>query len=176
MCADIFRVYDYYDIHHFAPNIRETPLHVQSTFHPSRIRGDVYGIDQLPRLVEQLRPRIFFFVHDLWFYSLLSPCLGKYKRVMKVVQYCAIDSRIVEPRLIRALSTLDKLVVYTEFAKSALHNCGKTAPEEEPDDWVKIRCYTNAQWRNLHACCWGHAATLCDQMGRQDAGCAGAAP
>ena len=109
---------DRYEFHHFGINYKGPPLDCGWKVHPNELPGDIFGVDQLPRLFEKLQPRLLFFVHDLDLYFVHRPWLDKHRGECKIVSYFPIDGVDVDPAVLEGLTGLDKVVLFTEFAKS----------------------------------------------------------
>lgn len=117
------RLYSSFDASLFATNYRGTPPSRPFAVYTNRLTGDVYGREQLPTLLDRLRPQIVLLHHDTPFYGVHRPALDAYRRhhaAARVVVYCPVDW----PRLPSGVATVfrgvDALVLYTEFGRRVL--------------------------------------------------------
>lgn len=109
---------EHYDIHFIGIGYKGSVKAGRMTIYPCNLRGgDVFGAYQARGFVERFRPELVFLLNDSWI-------LGKYARVLanrpartKVVCYCPLDGKILDLALVEPLTSFDRLVVYTEFAR-----------------------------------------------------------
>lgn len=110
---------DDYDIHHFGINYKGPPRHGRWTIHPNEVPGDIHGIQQLPALLDRIQPDIIWIVHDLYLHSLHRKALAQRGHI-RVAHYCPVESRITRPEHVRKAEGLDRLVLYTDFARAEM--------------------------------------------------------
>jgi len=108
---------DRYAFHHFAINYNGPPLDCGWKVYPNELPGDIYGMEQLPQLIEKIRPALVLFVHDLCLYPIHKSGLVKRRGEFKVISYFPIDGVDANPAAIEQLDGLDRAVVFTEFAR-----------------------------------------------------------
>lgn len=102
-------------------DLREAGLTERNwTLHGNPSADDLFAELRLPALVEEIRPEIVVLYNDLgvidrYFYHLAATAHRS-----SVIGYCPVDGRIVLDDLVSGLAPLDKLVVFTEFARSAV--------------------------------------------------------
>lgn len=109
---------DHYDIHFIAIGHKGPMKTGRITVHPCNLRGgDVFGAYQAREFIEKHRPEVVFLVNDLWILSKYARSLADRASRTKVVCYCPLDGKIMDGGLIKPLTSFDRLVVYTEFAR-----------------------------------------------------------
>ncbi|HEV2757230.1 MAG TPA: glycosyltransferase family 4 protein [Actinomycetota bacterium] len=97
--------------------------------------GDPYGREQLPRLLDEVRPAVVLLHHDLYLYSVLEEPLAAYRATqshVRVVAYCPVEWESTPHGNVRTLAGSDVVVTYTEFgARSVEEAFGgrRDAPE-----------------------------------------------
>jgi glycosyltransferase involved in cell wall biosynthesis len=81
------------------------------------IGGDKWGVNRLRNMVEMLRPALVFLVNNF-------PAVESYLEQLRaasyrgrIVAYCPIEGGPIDPKMITGLRGLDKLVLYTRFAR-----------------------------------------------------------
>lgn len=111
---------DRYEFHHFGINYKGPPLDCGWNVYPNQRPGDIFGIEQLPLLMEKIQPRLLFFMHDMYLYLVHRPWLDEHRGECKIVSYFPIDGADVAPAMLDALTGLDRAVLFTEFAKSEI--------------------------------------------------------
>jgi D-inositol-3-phosphate glycosyltransferase len=81
--------------------------------------GDPYGREQLPRLLDEVRPDVVLLHHDLYLYSVLEEALTTRPHV-RVVAYCPVEWASTRPGNLRTLAGAGVVVTYTEFGARAV--------------------------------------------------------
>jgi D-inositol-3-phosphate glycosyltransferase len=109
-----------YEVHQFGLDVRDAVAGAPWPIHPNTLAGDPYGLDQLPALIESVRPNLLWIVNDMWLYLVHKQSLTKYADDLKIVLYCPIDGTDINPGSVRALRSLSRLVVFTEFARAQI--------------------------------------------------------
>jgi glycosyltransferase involved in cell wall biosynthesis len=82
------------------------------------VPGDNYGVEQLPGLLDEIRPDVVLLHHDATFFPMHRATLDAYRERCpdtRVVAYCPLDWAQVPPRL----AAVDLLVLYTRSAVAA---------------------------------------------------------
>lgn len=116
-----------FDLHVFSRGYAGPPPPERWTVHPNRSEADVWGIEQVPDLLERLRPDLVWIVYDAWLYLVHREALASYPTVL----YCPIDGPDPEPDTIGRLAPLARLVLFTEWARDTV--CGVAAPQPPID-------------------------------------------
>jgi glycosyltransferase involved in cell wall biosynthesis len=109
-----------YETHLFAINYRGPALEGDWTVHPNRVPGDNLGVEQLPALLNELRPDVVLIIHDWHLYVDHAPALMDAPKRPKTMLYCPVDGVAVDRRVVRGVSTVDRLVLFTEFARCVI--------------------------------------------------------
>jgi D-inositol-3-phosphate glycosyltransferase len=114
------RLADRHEIHYLGigysgETIRDRGL----TIHPTNPKGgDVFAAFQAKRLIEELKPDLVFILHDIWLFDHYLRILGPYRDRLKIVCYIPLDGKIINEEDAAALENADRVVVYTEFART----------------------------------------------------------
>jgi D-inositol-3-phosphate glycosyltransferase len=133
------RLADRYEIHYLGIGysgeiIRDRGL----TIHPTNPNGgDVFAAHQAARLIEAIDPALVFILHDIWCFGHYLRVLGPYRDRLKVACYIPLDGNIVHERDAAALEQADRVIVYTEFARTQFEGafgrlCASGAGESFP--------------------------------------------
>ncbi len=130
------RIKHKYDIHHLGINYFGDPHDTDWKVYVARLGGDVYGINRLQPLIETVKPRLVFFINDVWILVRYMPVLEKYKGKLKTVMYFPVDGEPFDPDIIKQLGSVNRLVAYNEFGRrvmqEAIENVRRETPEFEP--------------------------------------------
>lgn len=108
---------DRYIIHQFelSPGAAESRDWV---IHPNDIPWDYFGLEGLGKLLPRLNPDIVLIVKDLWYVpdylAIIRQSCGA-----RIVAYCPIDGALQPHPYLAQLRSLDRLVLYSEFAETA---------------------------------------------------------
>src|SRR6185295_8540801 len=86
--------------------------------HPTNLEGgDVFGAYQCRERLDRLRPDLVFVLLDLWMLSTYLGFLHGVPGATKVVTYSPLDGTLLNDEPLAALPGVERLVVYTEFAR-----------------------------------------------------------
>jgi len=89
------------------------------TIYPTNPKGgDVFAAFQAKRLIGEIDPDFVFILHDIWCFDHYLRILGPYRDRLKIVGYIPLDGRITKEDEAAALEQADRVVVYTDFARS----------------------------------------------------------
>ena len=133
-----------YDIHVLGIDCFEHPGSKRTasdwTLHGNPATYDVFAELRLTELVDEIRPAIVVLYNDLWVISRYFRRLEQAAHRSTIVGYCPIDGRILSPDLVSSIRPLDALVVFTEFARSAVLACAEQEglAQEEPFRSIQI--------------------------------------
>ena len=111
---------DRYEFHHFGINYNGPPLDCGWKVYPNELPGDILGVEQLPLLVEKIRPRLLFFVHDMYLYQLHRPGLDKHRCQLRTIAYFPVEGVLADPAALKGLDRLDTAVLFTDGAARAV--------------------------------------------------------
>lgn len=125
------RIKHKYEIHHLGINFLGDPHDTDWKVYVARIGGDVYGINRLQPLIETVKPRLIFFINDVWILIRYMPVLKKYKDVVKSVMYFPVDGEPLDPNIIRQLGDVNQLVAYNEFGKRVMEEAINAVKQED---------------------------------------------
>jgi D-inositol-3-phosphate glycosyltransferase len=97
----------------------ETVRYQGLTIYPTNPKGgDVFAAFQAMRVIEEINPSLLFILHDIWAFEYYLRLLGPYRDRLKIVAYIPIDGKIVNEEDAAPLEDSDRVVVYTQFARS----------------------------------------------------------
>ena len=117
-------IYQTFDVTHFAINLARYPAKkIPYRLICNQLLGDIFGREQLPRLLEEVKPDLVLLCHDPGFWEVHRIALQTYQKSFKHVRtvfYCPIEWKKMFPGVISSLSGMDKLVVYTKFAQQVV--------------------------------------------------------
>lgn len=109
------RLVDRYDIHQFEMTSAEGtdwPWHV---YH-NQVRGDWFGMQQLPALVEEVQPQLILLVVELWEIQRYVRLFQKYLGQVRLIAYSPVDGPLKTSHYLEPLGVVSRLVVPTQFA------------------------------------------------------------
>jgi len=106
------------------------------TIYPTNPQGgDVFAAFQAARLIEAIHPDLVLILHDIWMFEYYLRILGPYRDGLKIVAYIPLDGQITNESAAAALQDADRVVVYTDFARSefeqAFRRIGQPFPAVE---------------------------------------------
>ncbi len=129
------RLADDHEIHYLGigysgETIRDRGL----TIYPTNPKGgDVFAAFQAARLIEEIQPQLVFILHDIWMFEHYLRILGPYRDRLKIVAYIPLDGKITNESVARPLKDADRVVVYTEFARSQFEHAFQRIGPGFPD-------------------------------------------
>jgi D-inositol-3-phosphate glycosyltransferase len=98
------------------------------TLHPSNlVGGDVFGVQGARELVDGVGADVVLLYNDLWLVDKYRDAFAGLERPPRVVAYCPVDGRIVDSSVLNAVSWVDDLVVFVEFARGEIVDAGRRA-------------------------------------------------
>lgn len=122
-----------YDIHHVGIGYRGAPRSDGLHLHPTNLHGgDIFGAYQCRALLDQLRPDLVFVFLDLWMLSSYLGFLSGVPGATRVVAYSPLDGTLLDGGPLAALPGVERLVVYTEFARDEVLRVGAA---RQPGPW-----------------------------------------
>jgi D-inositol-3-phosphate glycosyltransferase len=126
------RIKHTYEIHHLGINFYGDPHDTDWKVYVARLGGDVYGINRLQPLIEVVKPRLVFFINDVWILIRYMPTLEKYKDVLKTVMYFPVDGEPLDPDIIKQLGGVNQLVAYNEFGRRVMQDAVAAVRRVDP--------------------------------------------
>ena len=120
MHAIVQRLADLHEIHYLGIGYSgETVRDRGLTIHPTNPKGgDVFAAFQAKGLIEEIHPDLIFILHDIWMFEYYLRILGPYRDRLKIVCYIPLDGKITNEEHAAALEQADRVVVYTQFART----------------------------------------------------------
>jgi D-inositol-3-phosphate glycosyltransferase len=129
----LVRLKNKYDIHHLGINYFGDPHDADWKIYVARLGGDVYGVNRLQQLIDKVKPKLVFFVNDVWILNSYMPTLEKRKGLLKTVMYIPVDGEPLDPDMVRNICAADELVAYNQFGKRALERAIDFIRRDEPE-------------------------------------------
>lgn len=115
------------EIHVFARSYRG-PARVEGwTVHPNVLDSDVWGVEQVPVLLDRIRPDLVWIIYDAVLYLVHQETLAKWPTLL----YCPVDGPNPEPETIARLAPVAQLVLFTETARAAVQAAACPLPQIE---------------------------------------------
>jgi D-inositol-3-phosphate glycosyltransferase len=120
MHSIVRRLADRHEIHYLGIGYSgETVRELGLTIHPTNLEGgDVFAAFQAARLAEEIQPDLIFILHDIWTFEYYIRILASFRNRLKIVGYVPLDGNIVRATDAEAFRAADRVVVYTEFART----------------------------------------------------------
>lgn len=127
------RLKDKYDVHHLGINYFGDPHDADWKIYVARLGGDAYGVSRLQPLIEKIKPRLAFFINDVWILNKYMPMLEKYKGLLKTVMYFPVDGGLLDPDVVKPICAVDELIAYNQFGKKVLEQAIDLIKQDEPE-------------------------------------------
>ena len=127
------RLTDRFEIHHLGTNYHGDPHELPWKVYPASVGGGIWGTHRLAELIGAVKPRLIFIINDLWIAEDYMKALDALDSRPPVVSYTPIDSGPIEREAVEPLEGIDRLVTYTQFAKSEIESAVGAARKENPD-------------------------------------------
>jgi len=114
-----------YDIHVLGVNYHGDPHNYPYKIYPAVLGGDQLGYKRLETIVKAIKPEVVVLFNDIWvildyLYILKEAKLENFKTAI----YFPVDAYGYDPEWMDPLYRVDKVLVYTEFAKQVLREAG----------------------------------------------------
>jgi glycosyltransferase involved in cell wall biosynthesis len=122
---------DHYDFSQFAINYSGPPMFRYWPIFPNTIRGDPFGLTQLPAIISTIDPQLLLFVFDIHLYYFHQSQLERRHPSLPVVLYCPIDGDDADFAFLRGLKGLARLVLFTRFARTVVEGAARRAEAAE---------------------------------------------
>lgn len=106
-----------YEIHQIGTNYHGDPHDYGWKIYPAKLGGDLQGVQRLVPLAKKIQPDLIFLFNDLWVVADYMDGLNTLANKPKIIAYCPIDAGPIHTKLLARCTELDRLVVYTEFAR-----------------------------------------------------------
>ena len=133
MHAIMRRLADRHEIHYLGIGYSGETIHDRGlTIYPTNPKGgDVFAAFQAQSLIEEINPALVFILHDIWMYDYYFRILSPYQDRLKVACYVPLDGKITNEENAAALKQADRLVVYTEFARTQFEQAFRRLRERQ---------------------------------------------
>ncbi len=129
----ISRLKDYYDFHQLGINYNGDPHHESWKIYPAGLGGEPHGVRRIGELVTKIKPDAILLVNDIWIIADYLRVLTTLPHKVPTAAYIPIDSEPINAGLVQQLQTLDRLIVYTDFAAQTLQNAADSAALADPN-------------------------------------------
>lgn len=121
LASVLSRLASRYDIHYIGMGYKDQPIHTDGfTLHPCNLRGgDVFGAYQGRDVVRERRAVAVLLLNDLWMLKNYMNALRPVREELgtRVVAYCPLDGRLIDPSLMAPFDAVDRFVAYTAFGQ-----------------------------------------------------------
>jgi hypothetical protein len=93
----------------------------------------VYGYDQIPTLVEQIKPAIVFLLYDIPFQVPYVEALRSAASHTRIVLYSPVESGPIAPEMMQRLEGVSGYVLFTEYGRSEVEKALKHVAYQDPN-------------------------------------------
>lgn len=115
-----------FDVDYVAIGNRKAARTSSWQFHPALENGgDHSGLQSCLELIHTKRPSLILIIHDAWKVNFYLPWLQRCAPEIPVMAYCPLDGKICLPELVKPLSHLSRLVLYTHFAQQEVEQAAQ---------------------------------------------------
>ena len=117
-------------------NYRGPPVDGPYRVIPNSLIGDPYGREQLPALLDDLRPDVVLVHHDPAMYSVHRETLVAYRRrhpAARAVVYCPIEWPSISPGILHSMADADAVVLYNEAGRRSFERAFEGHHEPMPE-------------------------------------------
>jgi glycosyltransferase involved in cell wall biosynthesis len=111
---------NHYAFHQFALNYQGSATFRYWPIYPNQVRGDPYGLAQLPTLITAIDPELLLIVFDIHLYYFHKAQLERFCPALPIILYCPIDGEDADPLFLKGLRGLARLVLFTSFASKVV--------------------------------------------------------
>ncbi|MBI1333027.1 MAG: hypothetical protein GC165_09115 [Armatimonadetes bacterium] len=127
---------DTFEVVHFSPNLIEEPLPGPYPVLPRQVRGDVFGREALPEILDEFDPDLVLLFHDPPFWSVHRETIAAHQSKSGgrpfCAFYCPIEWPDINPEILRGMKGVDLLVLYTRFGLEVTMSAFRESPSEMP--------------------------------------------
>lgn len=112
-----------FDINILGVNYFGDPHDLPYKIFPAALRGEVYGIQRLKELCENIHPQIIFILNDAWVIDQYLQSLKqiyKPESMPKIIVYFPVDAKDHDPTWYKNFDVVSKIITYTNFAKEVV--------------------------------------------------------
>ncbi len=125
----ISRLKDDYDFHQLGINYSGDPHNESWKIYPAGLNSDPHGVHRIGELVTKIKPDAIILVNDIWIIADYLRVLSTLLHKVPTAAYIPIDSEPITEGLIQQLQTLDRIIVYTDFAAKTLQSAADLAAQ-----------------------------------------------
>lgn len=93
---------------------------------------DLHGIKRIAGIVKTVRPAVVLLVNDVGLVARYLTAMAAIDHRPKVLAYMPVDSGPLAAEYVRGLASLDRIVVYNQFAADTLAATGNEVAAEDP--------------------------------------------
>jgi glycosyltransferase involved in cell wall biosynthesis len=123
---------DRFSVHQLGVNYGGDPHSEPWSIYPAGLGGDAHGINRVAEITAAVDPDVVLLVNDLGIVGSYLAELSRIRHRARLVAYVPIDSDPLPPPALHALRSLDRIVVYNEFASRTLRIATGDAMAEDP--------------------------------------------
>lgn len=146
-----------------------TELQKKYKIYPASLGGDVFGIQRLPSLLQNIKPDLVFVINDVW---LGKEYINAIKEIgAKAVLYTPVDSPNIRRDFVEPVNMYDIVIAYNNFGLNEMQKSGLATQSEViphgvntkifnpigrtkarsimkiPEDWYIVGCANRSQPR-----------------------------
>src|SRR5687767_6568837 len=109
-----------FELHQMATRYDEGPHDYSWPLYPAKHAGDVYGYNQLPKLVHEIRPAVVFLLYDISFQTRYLNVLRRLPLQSKTVFYSPVEAGPIAPEIVGQLQGVTRYVLFTEYSRKEI--------------------------------------------------------
>lgn len=125
-------LHEQYELHQLATRYDGGPHDYPWKLYPAGKGASRYGYDQVPSLVDELKPAIVFLLYDLVFQVQYLEHLRKAAAQPRIVFYSPVESGPIAPEIMQRLGGVSRYVVFTDYGRREIESSLRTVRENEP--------------------------------------------
>ena len=121
-----------YELHQLATRFDGGAHDYPWELYPAGKGASRYGFDQVPSLVDRIKPSIVFLLYDIVFQLQYLEHLRKAAFKPRIVFYSPVESGPIAPEIMKRLGGVSRYVVFTEYGRREIESALRTVRENDP--------------------------------------------
>ena len=109
-----------FELHQMATRYDNEPHDYSWPLYLAKQGGDVYGYNQLPKLVNEIRPAVVFLLYDISFQTRYLNVLRSLTPQPKTVFYSPVEAGPIAPEIVRLLGGVTRYVLFTDYGRQEI--------------------------------------------------------
>lgn len=102
------------------------------TLYSAGERGDGYGYNRIPELMQQIQPAIVFLLYDIVYQVRYIEHLRRTHTGAKFVFYSPVESGPIAPEIMQRLGGLSRYVLFTDYGRREIESARAILREKDP--------------------------------------------